>query len=87
MLEFIKTYGMGVAGTLASLIYLFYSIKEKIWLWPWGIIASALSIWVFFSTRLYADMSLQFYYLIISFYGWWYWTSSVSKKDQNQADF
>lgn len=85
MLEYIKMYGMGAAGTLASLIYLYYSIREKVWLWPWGIIASALSIWVFFSTRLYADMSLQFYYLIVSFYGWWYWTSSAVRKNKEEV--
>ncbi len=79
MLEFIQNYGMGAAGTLASLIYLYYSIQEKVWLWPWGIVASLLSISVFFSSRLYADMSLQLYYLVISFYGWWYWTLSKGK--------
>nr|WP_321410016.1 nicotinamide riboside transporter PnuC [uncultured Carboxylicivirga sp.] len=84
MLEYIKMYGMGAAGTVASLIYLYYSIREKIWLWPWGIVASALSIWVFFTSRLYADMSLQFYYLIVSFYGWWFWSysSTAANKDE-----
>lgn len=85
MLELIKTYGVGAAGTVASLVYLYYSIREKVWLWPWGIIASTLSIWVFFTSRLYADMSLQFYYLIISFYGWWYWTSSTALKEKDEV--
>lgn len=76
---------MGAAGTLASLIYLYYSIREKVWLWPWGIVASVLSIWVFFSSRLYADMGLQLYYLVISIYGWWYWTSSLSNKSDEEV--
>nr|WP_321451772.1 nicotinamide riboside transporter PnuC [uncultured Carboxylicivirga sp.] len=82
MLEYINLYGMGAAGTLASLIYLFYSIREKVWLWPWGIVASLLSIAVFYNSRLYADMSLQLYYLVVSIYGWWYWTSSLQKKQK-----
>ncbi len=85
MLDLIKTYGMGVAGTVASLIYLYYSIREKVWLWPWGILASVLSIGVFFTSRLYADMSLQFYYLVVSVYGWWYWTSSLTRKEKDEV--
>ncbi|HCX99137.1 MAG TPA: nicotinamide riboside transporter PnuC, partial [Bacteroidales bacterium] len=26
-----------------------------------------------FTTKFYADMSLQFYYLAVSIYGWWHW--------------
>ncbi len=75
MNEFIAQYGLEVAGTVASLIYLVYSIRENAWLWPWGIVASGVSILVFYQSALYADMSLQFYYVAISIYGWWYWIS------------
>lgn len=75
MNEFIEQYGLEVVGTVASLVYLFYSIREKAWLWPWGIIASVVSIVVFYQSALYADMGLQFYYVVISIYGWWYWLS------------
>jgi nicotinamide mononucleotide transporter len=73
MSDFFRTYGMEIAGTLSSLIYLFYSIREKIWCWPWGIAASVISILVFFMANLYADMGLQFYYLFVSIYGWYFW--------------
>ena len=73
MNDFFRTYGMEIAGTLSSLIYLYYSIREKIWCWPWGIAASAISILVFFMASLYADMGLQFYYLFVSIYGWYFW--------------
>jgi len=76
---------MEVAGTVASLIYLFYSIREKVWLWPWGIIASAVSLIVFFQSALYADMGLQLYYVIISAYGWWYWLSGRSKNNTSSV--
>lgn len=72
-------YGLELAGTVSSLIYLYYSIREKILCWPWGILASAISIFVFFIARLYADMGLQFYYLFISAYGWYFWIHG--KKD------
>ena len=58
-----------------SLIYLYLSIKQKISLWIFGFLSSAFYIVVFFESKFYADMSLQFYYLIISVYGWKNWKS------------
>ncbi len=80
MAEFIRVYGLEIAGTLASIVYLYYSIRERVWCWPWGIFASIISIAVFFSARLYADMGLQFYYLFISLYGWYYWLYGKSRQ-------
>lgn len=62
-----------ILGVITSLIYLYFSVRQIIWLWPFGIISSALFIYIFFSSKFYADMGLQFYYLGISIYGWIYW--------------
>jgi nicotinamide mononucleotide transporter len=62
-----------VLGVVTSLIYLYFSVRQIIWLWPFGILSSALFIWIFFLSKFYADMGLQVYYLVISIYGWFYW--------------
>ena len=62
-----------VLGVVTSLIYLYFSVRQIIWLWPFGILSSALFIWIFLSSKFYADMGLQVYYLGISIYGWIYW--------------
>lgn len=62
-----------ITGALAGLVYLYFSVKQNIWLWPVGLITSAFYIVVFYSSQLYADMSLQIYYLIVSIYGWHHW--------------
>jgi len=49
------------------------SARENIWSWPTAIIGVALYIIVFYDAKLYADMSLQFIYIIINVYGWWKW--------------
>ncbi len=85
MTEFLRVYGLEVLGTLSSIIYLYYSIREKIWCWPWGIFASAISIFVFYIARLYADMGLQFYYLFISVYGWYFWMYGKSNGKEKGA--
>jgi nicotinamide mononucleotide transporter len=68
-----------ILGVVTSLVYLYFSVKQHIWLWPFGIISSALFIYIFFANRFYADMSLQGYYLFISIYGWYNW--SRGKRD------
>jgi nicotinamide mononucleotide transporter len=69
-------------GVITALIYLFFSIRQKIWLWPFGILTSSFYIYVFFKGRLYADMGLQVYYLIISFYGWYFWIFGAKGQDK-----
>jgi nicotinamide mononucleotide transporter len=36
-------------------------------------------VFVYFSARLYAEVSLQLYYLVVSIYGWYYWQSGKTK--------
>lgn len=71
-----------IMGAVTGLIYLVFSIKQNIWLWPWGIVTSLLYIYVFFEAKFYAGMSLQFYYFGISIYGWYFWRTG-SKKEGN----
>ncbi|MGC9344802.1 MAG: nicotinamide riboside transporter PnuC, partial [Bacteroidales bacterium] len=74
-----------VLGAITGLIYLYFSVNKIIWLWPFGIITSILYTWVFFESRLFADMSLQVYYFFISIYGWYYWLkgNGKGKSDDN----
>jgi len=72
-----------IIGTIAGLIFLYLEIKQNKWLWPVGLLTSVMYIYVFFIAKLYADMSLQFYYVFISIYGWIIWShgSNQSKKE------
>jgi len=65
-----------IVGVLFSLIYLYFSVKQIVWLWPFGIFSAAFYIIIYFSSKLYADMGLQVYYLIISIYGWFSWSGT-----------
>lgn len=62
-----------IFGAVAGIIYVFLEVKQNLWLWPVGIVTSAVYIWVFFTGKLYADMSLQVYYLVISCLGMYWW--------------
>ncbi len=71
-----------IFGAIAGIIYVFLEIKQNIWLWPVGIVTSAVYIWVFFMNKFYADMSLQVYYLVISVLGWYWWTRGTGLRAQ-----
>ena len=73
-----------VLGALTGLIYLYFSIRQIIWLWLLGIMTSLLYIYVFYHARFYADMSLQVYYFFISIYGWYHWTHGSGKKNGDE---
>jgi nicotinamide mononucleotide transporter len=60
-------------GALLGIAYIFFSIRQNILTWPTGLLTSALYVWVFFVSKLYADMGLQIYYVLISIYGWYEW--------------
>jgi nicotinamide mononucleotide transporter len=62
-----------IFGAITGIIYVFLEIKQNLWLWPVGIVTSAVYILVFFTSKFYADMSLQAYYLVISCLGWYWW--------------
>lgn len=62
-----------ILGAVSGLLYLYFSINQKIWLWPLGIITSVFYIIVFYQSKFYADMGLNVYYVIISIYGWYNW--------------
>ena len=53
---------------------------NSIWLYPAGITATVLSVYSLFDVQLYAECLLQFYYIVMSVYGWWHWMSGKNKE-------
>jgi nicotinamide mononucleotide transporter len=62
--------------TLAAItgaIAVWLSTRENILSWPIALVNVALYAFVFFQTKLYADMGLQGVYFALSLYGWYEW--------------
>lgn len=79
MTEYFFQNWVEIAGAVLSVIYLYLSIREKSALWIFGFISSLLYIFVFFESKLYADMSLSFYYLGVSIFGWITWQQKTTQ--------
>jgi nicotinamide mononucleotide transporter len=81
MIDWLRDNYIEVFGAVSGIVYVILEIRQNIWLWPVGIVTSAVYVIVFFTNKFYADMSLQVYYLIISFAGWYWW--SVGKRGKS----
>lgn len=71
------------AGMLTGLIAVYLQVKQKVWLWPVYIINVSIYIYIYYNSRLYADMSLMVYYLVVSVYGWYNWLKG-KRDDQSE---
>lgn len=60
-------------------------IKQNVWYWLVSIIMVTMYIYIYIDARLYADMSLQVYFLVISFYGWYMWLYG-NKQNQHRSE-
>ncbi|MEI9920950.1 MAG: nicotinamide riboside transporter PnuC [Bacteroidota bacterium] len=68
-----------VAALVFGVAEVLLARANKVWLYPTGIISILLSMYSLVLAQLYADCLLHIYYLIMSIYGWFYWSS---KKDE-----
>lgn len=48
-------------------------MRENIWCWAFGIVSSALSVYLFFASKLYSESILYSFYVLVGFYGWFTW--------------
>lgn len=69
-----------VFATITGIIGVYLTARQNIWCWPIGLINVGLSIYVYFDSKLYADMVLQFFYLEMTVYGWYFWVFGGKKK-------
>lgn len=65
-------------------VAIFLQIKQNVWYWLVSIIMVTMYIYIYIDAKLYADMSLQIYYLAISFYGWYMWLFGKQVNDHKE---
>ncbi|MFK7974825.1 MAG: nicotinamide riboside transporter PnuC [Halioglobus sp.] len=68
-----------ILGASASLVYLVLLVKEKVLCWPFGILGSLLSIYLFYVSKLYSEAVLYFFYAVLGVWGWLRWHQRESR--------
>lgn len=68
-----------VIAILFSIVSVIYSLKNKVWVFPTGIISTMLFVYLLFKWGLLGDMIVNVYYFVMSIYGWYFWTKKVDE--------
>ena len=63
-----------ITAVLFGLLSVWYAKKDNIWVFPTGIINTAIYVYLLWKWFLLGDMMINFYYVIMSIYGWYHWT-------------
>lgn len=67
-------------SVICGLLYLLLIIREKIWCWPFGILASVITVYLFFYNKLYLEAGLNVYYVLAGIYGWLFWLKNSNRE-------
>ena len=59
-----------------GLLSVFFSIKKNILVYPTGIISTVIYVYILFIFGLFGDLMINFYYTVMSIYGWVLWSKS-----------
>jgi len=62
-----------IISVIFGILYLLLMIRENIWCWIFGILASAITVYLYVHVTLYLEAGLNIYYILAGFYGWIYW--------------
>jgi nicotinamide mononucleotide transporter len=81
-LEPYKTASVGnilleVTAVLFGIASVWFAKKENIWVYPTGIISTAIYVYICFKFVLYGDLIINIYYTMMSIYGWYMWSKIV----------
>jgi nicotinamide mononucleotide transporter len=82
LLDWVRTNYIELIAAVLGLIGVWLTAKQNIWCWPLGLINVILSAYVFFTSRLYADVLLQTFYFVLTIYGWYNWVFGGPKKNE-----
>lgn len=64
------------AGVICWVLYLILAVKQNIACWLFGIIASCITVILFYHTKIYSEAILNIYYIIAGIYGWLHWSKA-----------
>ncbi|MBR7097488.1 MAG: nicotinamide mononucleotide transporter [Alistipes sp.] len=70
-----------IIGVALGLLYLYFEYKANIWLWVIGLIMPIVHGTLYFRQGLYADFSMELYYILAGIYGLVAWRRGDKKSN------
>ena len=68
-------------AVIISLIGVALTVKRNMWCWWFNFLAFSLYAYLFFTFKLYGETILQFFFMAVNFYGFYYWLKGQRQDD------
>lgn len=64
----------------AAIVSVFFSYHNKVLVYPFGLLSTAIFVYLLYQWELPGDLIINAYYFIMSVYGWYNWSSDLGEK-------
>jgi nicotinamide mononucleotide transporter len=62
-----------IFGSFFGFMSVYFTIKQNIWCWYFGLLQVVLYCFIFYTAKLYSDMILHVIYILLQVFGWYNW--------------
>lgn len=69
-----------IIAVVAGIASVWFSKKESVWVYPVGLINTLIYVWISLDAHLAGEAAVNFYYTVMSLYGWFLWTRRDAQK-------
>ena len=69
-----------IIAVIFGLMSVWYAKKANILVYPTGIVSVLIYVYILIEPQLYADVGINFFYFLMSVYGWYMWTRKGPQK-------
>jgi nicotinamide mononucleotide transporter PnuC len=68
-----------ITAVVSALAYVILASKGNRWCFLFGLISSAIYIYITYQLNFFFDVGINCYYIIMSFYGWFAWSNQANE--------
>lgn len=76
-----------ITAVVTSIISVFFSKKNNILVFPFGIVSTAIFVYLLYKWGLIGDLIINAYYFIMSLIGWFIWSSKNEEDQQTPVTY
>ena len=76
--------GLEFFAAFLGVMSVWFAKKNKILVYPTGIISTLIYVWILFKNQLLGDLIINAYFFLMSLYGWFFWSRKEEGNFQNK---
>ncbi len=67
-----------ITAVIFGFLSVWFAKQDNIWVFPTGLISTAIFVYLLYKWVLLGDMMINAYYFVMSIYGWYIWTRKAN---------